>query len=107
MSNFSGPVHPRPRWTAAWGICDSFKAWTVLAAFAKFAIILFMLPSVLDGKYPEVTLFAISPGISLALRVDPAGIIFGLSASALWILTSFFSIGYMRGLSEHKQTRYF
>ncbi|MDP2951888.1 MAG: proton-conducting transporter membrane subunit, partial [Chloroflexota bacterium] len=46
-------------------------------------------------------------GISLALRVDSAGIIFGLSASALWILTSFFSIGYVRGLSEHKQTRYF
>jgi multicomponent Na+:H+ antiporter subunit D len=35
------------------------------------------------------------------------GLIFGLSASALWLLTSFFSIGYVRGLSEQKQTRYF
>lgn len=78
-----------------------------MAAFVMFAITLSMLPDVLQGKYPEVNLFAISPGISLALKVDPLGIIFGLSASALWILTSFFSIGYMRGLAENKQTRYF
>ena len=83
------------------------EAWTILAAVAKFGITLSMLPSVLNGHYPEVTLFAISPGISLALKVDSLGIIFGLSASALWILTSFFSIGYVRGIPEHKQTRYF
>lgn len=83
------------------------ESWTIMAALAKFAIMLSLLPEVLQGRYPEVTLFAISPGISLALKVDTFGIIFGLSASALWILTSFFSIGYVRGLAEHKQTRYF
>ena len=79
----------------------------VLAALAKFALVVSMLPLVLEGKYPAITLFAISPGISLALKVDALGIIFGLSASFLWILTSFFSIGYVRGIPEHKQTRYF
>lgn len=83
------------------------ESWTIIAAFAKFAIALSMLPSVLAGRYPEITLFTISPGISLALRVDSAGLIFGLIASLLWIFTSFYSIGYVRGLSEHKQTRYF
>jgi multicomponent Na+:H+ antiporter subunit D len=83
------------------------ESWTIIAALAMFVITVSMLPDVLQGRYPEVTLFTISPGISLALRVDSLGLIFGLSASALWILTSFFSIGYMRGLSEHKQTRYF
>ena len=78
-----------------------------MAAVAMFALVVSMLPSVLQGKFPEITLFAISPGISLALRVDYLGIIFALSASLLWILTSFFSIGYVRGLPEHKQTRYF
>jgi multicomponent Na+:H+ antiporter subunit D len=62
---------------------------------------------VLQGYYPAITLFTISPGISLALKVDSLGIIFALSASVLWILTSFFSIGYVRGVPEHKQTRYF
>ncbi len=83
------------------------ESWTILAALAKFALVASMLPLVLQGKYPAVTLFAISPGISLALKVDTLGIIFGLSASFLWILTSFFSIGYVRGIPEHKQTRYF
>ena len=83
------------------------ESWTIMAAVAMFALVVSMLPSVLQGKFPEITLFAISPGISLALRVDYLGIIFGLSASLLWILTSFFSIGYVRGVSEHKQTRYF
>lgn len=83
------------------------EAWTVLASLGKFSLVLFMLPDVLDGRYPAVTLFDISPGISLALRVDPLGMLFALSASLLWIFTSLFSIGYMRSLSEHKQTRYF
>jgi multicomponent Na+:H+ antiporter subunit D len=83
------------------------ESWTIIAAVAKFAIVASMLPIVLQGKFPAITLFTISPGISLALKVDSLGIIFGLSASMLWILTSFFSIGYVRGVSEHKQTRYF
>ncbi len=72
-----------------------------------FGVIFSMLPDVLANKYPEIALLNISPGISLALRVDTVGIIFGLSASALWIVTSFYSIGYMRSLSEKKQTRYY
>ncbi|MCK4963342.1 MAG: hypothetical protein KAS19_12685, partial [Anaerolineales bacterium] len=83
------------------------ESWTILAALAKFALVASMLPLILEGKSPAITLFAISPGISLALRVDYLGIIFGLSASFLWILTSFFSMGYVRSIPEHKQTRYF
>jgi multicomponent Na+:H+ antiporter subunit D len=33
--------------------------------------------------------------------------LFALVASFLWIITSVYSIGYMRGLDEHAQTRYF
>lgn len=83
------------------------ETWTILASLAKFGLIAAMLPAVLERRYPELTLLEISPGIELALRVDPLGILFGLSASFLWILTSFYSIGYMRGLSEKRQTRFF
>jgi multicomponent Na+:H+ antiporter subunit D len=81
--------------------------WTLAASIAMFGVIFSMLPDVLAGHYPEVSLMHISPGISLALTVDTAGIIFGLSASALWIVTSIYSIGYMRTLAEKKQTRYY
>jgi multicomponent Na+:H+ antiporter subunit D len=39
--------------------------------------------------------------------VDAFGLVFGLLASGLWVLTSIYSIGYMRSLQEHAQTRYF
>lgn len=83
------------------------EAWTLLAAFIKFAIVLSMLPWVLEGRTAVFSLWQISPGIELALRVDTMGYIFALVASSLWVLTSFYSIGYVRGTHEHKQTRYF
>jgi len=83
------------------------EAWTLLAAVAKFLIVLSMAPSILNGQVLEYTVLPLSPGISLQLRVDPFGLYFGLLASGLWIATSFYSIGYMRGLNEHAQTRYY
>lgn len=83
------------------------ETWTIAAALAKFGLALSMLPDVLAGRVPEVTLLPISPGITLALRVDPFGLFFALVASALWIVTSIYSVGYVRSLAEHKQTRYF
>jgi len=83
------------------------ESWTIMAAVAMFGIIFSMLPDVLDSRYPGISLLNISPGISLAFRVDTVGIIFALSASLLWIVTSFYSIGYMRTLAEKKQTRYY
>jgi multicomponent Na+:H+ antiporter subunit D len=47
------------------------------------------------------------PGVPLAFRVDAMGLLFALVSSSLWIITSAYSIGYMRGLDEHSQTRYF
>ena len=32
--------------------------------------------------------------------------VFALSASFLWVITVFYSAGYMRGLNEHEQTRF-
>jgi multicomponent Na+:H+ antiporter subunit D len=81
--------------------------WTLAAAFGMFGVIFSMLPAVLDGRSPQISLLDVSPGISLSLRADTVGLIFALSASALWIITSFYSIGYMRSLNEKKQTRYY
>lgn len=83
------------------------EGFTLLAAFAKAALVLSMLPWVLEGKQAEFTLWQISPGIELALRVDTLGYVFAMVASVLWVLTSFYSIGYVRGAHEKKQTRYF
>ena len=81
--------------------------WTLAAAFAKFAIVLTLLPKVLADKVLFCKIIDIAPGIGLTLKADTFGVFFALIASGLWILTSFYSIGYVRGLNEHKQTRYF
>ncbi len=83
------------------------EAWTLAAGLVKLTLVFSMLPDVLVGHIPEVTLPPLAPGIALVLRADPFGLFFALVASALWILTSAYSIGYVRGLSDHKQTRYF
>ena len=81
--------------------------WSVSAGVVMFALVAGMTPAVLAGRTPECVLFRILPGIELAFRVDAFGLLFAAGASLLWILTSCYSIGYMRSLKEHSQTRYF
>ena len=83
------------------------EAWTFFAAICKFLLVLSMLPAVLQGREFVLSLVAIAPGVSLAFKVDGLGMLFALVASFLWIVTSVYSIGYMRSLQEHGQTRYF
>jgi multicomponent Na+:H+ antiporter subunit D len=81
--------------------------WSVAAGVALAALVAAMIPDVLAGRTPQCILFTILPGIELGFRVDAFGLLFASGASLLWILTSFYSIGYMRSLREHAQTRYF
>jgi multicomponent Na+:H+ antiporter subunit D len=81
--------------------------WTIAAAMTMFGLVLTLLPGALAGKTAYILLFEVVPNLPLALKADPLGVFFAIIASGLWILTSFYSIGYVRGLNEHKQTRYF
>ncbi|MBF0209832.1 MAG: monovalent cation/H+ antiporter subunit D family protein [Desulfamplus sp.] len=83
------------------------ESWTLAAAGIKLLIILSMLPLILDGKVITYTLFQVFPDIGISFKVDAFGMLFALVASSLWIVTSIYSIGYMRSLDEHSQTRYF
>jgi multicomponent Na+:H+ antiporter subunit D len=77
-----------------------------LAAATLFVTVASMIPAVLDGKRLHYTLFQLLPGLSLALRADALSMVFAVSASFLWMITVFYSAGYMRGLEEHAQTRF-
>jgi multicomponent Na+:H+ antiporter subunit D len=81
--------------------------WSVAAGVVKLALVASMIPEVWAGRTPHCVLFRILPGMELAFRVDSLGLLFALGASFLWIATSFYSLGYMRSLGEHAQTRYF
>jgi multicomponent Na+:H+ antiporter subunit D len=83
------------------------ECWSVAAGVLQLAFAASMVPDVVAGRTPECLLFRILPGVELAFRVDAFGLLFSVGASVLWIATSFYSIGYMRSLEEHAQTRYF
>jgi len=44
---------------------------------------------------------------SLRLSAEPMGVMFGLLASFLWVVTTVYSVGYMRGHNEQNQTRFY
>jgi len=86
---------------------DVREGATILTALATFGVVASLVPATLSGTTHVTRLGTLVPGIDLTLRADPLGMIFALVASLLWLVTSFYSIGYMRGLDEHSQTRYF
>jgi len=80
---------------------------TLMTAIALFLNVLNLLGPVLDGERPEVHLLDMFPGLAIAFKVEPLGMMFSLIASGLWILNSIYSIGYMRGNKEKHQTRFY
>ncbi|HIE65309.1 MAG: monovalent cation/H+ antiporter subunit D family protein [Nitrospira sp.] len=80
---------------------------SLTAAVLKCLLVVSMVPAVLAGKTYTFTVLTFLPGVSLSLRVDALGLIFALTASALWILNTIYSIGYMRAHHERKQTRFY
>lgn len=49
----------------------------------------------------------ILPGLNITFTVEPLGLCFALLASFLWLVTTIYSIGYMRGHHEKNQTRFY
>jgi len=80
---------------------------TLVTAGSLFAVVLAVLVGLLDGDMPTVVLAEPVPGVPLALRPEPLGMLFALLASGLWIVTSVYSIGYMRAKREAHQTRFY
>ncbi|MDX1483978.1 MAG: monovalent cation/H+ antiporter subunit D family protein [Alphaproteobacteria bacterium] len=81
---------------------------TLTTAVVLFADVLWLLgASMAPGPAPALLIGEVMPGLTLALRIEPLGMMFAMIASGLWILNSIYSIGYMRGNAEHKQTRFY
>ena len=79
----------------------------VLTAVGMFTAVVQLLPEVAAGGRPSLTLFELMPGLTIAFEVEPLGMIFGMIASGLWIVTALYAIGYMRGAKEKHQTRFY
>jgi formate hydrogenlyase subunit 3/multisubunit Na+/H+ antiporter MnhD subunit len=83
------------------------ESWTLLGSIGLCLIVLSMTPAVLGRGPIEFSWFNLFPDVEFAFRADALGLIFATTSSCLWILVSIYSIGYMRTLEEHAQTRYY
>lgn len=83
------------------------EAITLITAACLLLVVLQVLPAVSAGERPGFVAFEILPGLPIAFEAEPLGMLFALVASGLWLVTSFYSIGYMRAHHEHKQTRFY
>ena len=59
------------------------------------------------GEMPTVDVIEMLPGLSITFAIDPLGMLFAGIASFLWIVTTIYAIGYMRGHHEENQTRFY
>jgi formate hydrogenlyase subunit 3/multisubunit Na+/H+ antiporter MnhD subunit len=84
------------------------ESWTLIASLLQFGIILSMAPAILAGQRVESYFFReVFSQVNFGSSVDAFGLLFAITSSFLWILVSIYSIGYMRTLQEHAQTRYY
>jgi len=81
--------------------------WTVVIGLATFSQVARLIEPVMAGERPSLALPTWMPGLGLGFEVEPLGLLFGLVASGLWVLTSLYGFGYMRGHHEKNQTRFF
>lgn len=80
---------------------DRREAVSLIAGIIKFFMVITMVPAVREGQVIVCDLFHILPGLNVVFRVDGFSLVFACVSSFLWIFTTLYSIGYMRGLNEH------
>jgi len=83
------------------------EAVTLVTAGALCLAVFYLFGPVLGGARPEAQIIEVVPGLALAFKVEPLGMLFALVASSLWIVNSIYSIGYMRTNNEPRQTTFY
>ncbi|MEM7056645.1 MAG: monovalent cation/H+ antiporter subunit D family protein [Pseudomonadota bacterium] len=93
---------------ATWWNKNVRETVTLATAGALFwVVVVNLLPMVLDGARPEWLATTVFGTIEIAFQVEPLGMLFACIASTLWIVNSIYSIGYMRGNNEPRQTPFY
>ncbi len=93
------------------GAADRFpnlrEAISLLIATALCGTTAWLLMDHLAGGLAQLQVAEILPGLPILFVAEPLGLLFATLASALWIIITVYSIGYMRGNNEPHQTRFY
>ena len=91
----------------AGGRPDLRESVSIITSGALFVSVVYLIPHVVAGDRPSLHVIELLPGISIGFEIEPAGLLFAAIASLLWVASSVYSIGYMRGNNESHQTRFY
>ncbi len=80
---------------------------TIVASVVLLFIVLAIYSRFKGGDIAQVQWVELFPGLAIKFKLEALGVIFSLVASFLWVITSVYGIGYMRGNNERNQTRFF
>ena len=83
------------------------EAVSLITGGGLIAQVMTLISPVLAGESPSILLVTPVPGVPLALQIEPLGLLFALIAAVLWVATTVYAIGYMRGHGEQHQTRFY
>jgi multicomponent Na+:H+ antiporter subunit D len=80
---------------------------TLLTAAMVCAVVFTLNGQLREGVHIAVDIAEPLPGLVIGFEVESLGMLFALVASVLWLVTSIYSIGYMRKHHEQNQTRFY
>jgi multicomponent Na+:H+ antiporter subunit D len=83
------------------------ELWGHLAAVVTAVAATLIAPAVRAGETVELVIVPLVPGLDLILRVDGLGLVFGLLASMLWVVTGVYNGGYAAATRLGNRRRYF
>lgn len=80
---------------------------TLIACALLLVLVSSLYQATQAGVGVALQLFELMPGLRVAFSIEPLGMLFSLIGSFLWLVTSVYSIGYMRAHNEQHQTRFY
>lgn len=83
------------------------EAVTISISLAVLFCVVNLYQGLIAGASIEVFWWQLLPGLDVRFVVEPLGMLFALIASFLWLITTLYAIGYMRGHHEKNQTRFY
>ena len=83
------------------------EAVTIGTSLVLFYFVIKLYRGLEQGEVITVQWWQLVPGLQLSFTIEPLGMLFALVASFLWIITTVYSIGYMRSHHEQNQTRFY
>lgn len=80
---------------------------TIITSLVLLYFVVNLYHGVKQGEIISVHWWTLLPGLQISFNIEALGMLFALIASFLWLITTVYSIGYMRGHNEQNQTRFY